>query len=172
MAHMTNSQNIEALQNQGQFHARKPRDDLQHRGGPLRIPRTNSTTWYRPPESTFTPQNDFNVTAFDSYSTGQPLVDPLDWPGAANAADVHQGKGHPGQGMTSRELRHDGQPKRVHQKLGLTRHAMSDQTAGGVDLGGIDARKYPEQRGLEKEREPNRGNKGEKVAEDQPGQTA
>ncbi|KAG1822630.1 uncharacterized protein BJ212DRAFT_1263798 [Suillus subaureus] len=36
----------------------------------------------------------------------------------ATSADVHDGLGHPGQGMSSKELRHDGQPGRKRHGQG------------------------------------------------------
>lgn len=36
----------------------------------------------------------------------------------ATSADVHDGLGHSGQGMTSKELRHDGQPGRKRHGQG------------------------------------------------------
>ena len=55
--------------------------------------------------------------------------------GGATSADVHTGLGHPGQGQTSKELRHDGQSKGQgfgHAGLDTTkeRNAQNDKTAG------------------------------------------
>ncbi|KAH7925900.1 hypothetical protein BV22DRAFT_1033507 [Leucogyrophana mollusca] len=44
----------------------------------------------------------------------------------ATSADVHEGLGMPGQGMSSKELRHDGQPGRKRQGQGV------DQLGGGM----------------------------------------
>lgn len=51
----------------------------------------------------------------------------------ATSADVHDGLGHPGQGMSSKELRHDGQPGRKRQEKGVEQfgQGMAGESGGG-----------------------------------------
>lgn len=125
-----------------------------------------------PREQTFEPKNDLNVAAADAANDR--LTDPLQWAGSTSG-DLHKGIGKPMQGMTSTELRHDGQHGRKHEKLGLTRYGMQDSVPGGGDLGQVNPRDDDSQRALDKDvggvNGP-RGNKGEKVAEDQPPESA
>lgn len=44
--------------------------------------------------------------------------------GGATSADVHDGLGHPGQGMTSNELHHDGQHGRKRQGQGIDQYGQ------------------------------------------------
>ena len=53
-------------------------------------------------------------------------------PGTDSAA-VHTGLGHPGQGQTSNELRHDGQHGGKKQGLGLAGLAETGNKGGVVD---------------------------------------
>lgn len=68
----------------------------------------------------------------------------LDMPGATSA-DVHQGYGHPGQGQTSQELRHEGAHGRKKDPPGLD----------GRDLGGsgLVGEESTEARRLQKDHE-------------------
>lgn len=83
----------------------------------------------------------------------------------ATSADVHKGLGHPGQGQTSTETRHDGQHGGKKQGQGLARHGAAG------DLSYADSRVDEGQRDLGNEatgRTKQRGNKGELTAEDLP----
>ncbi|KAF1986912.1 hypothetical protein K402DRAFT_393533 [Aulographum hederae CBS 113979] len=51
----------------------------------------------------------------------------------ATTADVHTGLGHPGQGQTSSELRHDGQHHREKRGTGLTGLASGGQVVDGSE---------------------------------------
>lgn len=62
----------------------------------------------------------------------------------ATSKDVHQGLGHPGQGMTSTEMRHDGQHGAKKQGMGLTGFGQSELKA-------TDEREDPRQRALDKD---------------------
>lgn len=64
----------------------------------------------------------------------------------ATSGDLHAGMGKPMQGMTSEELRHDGQQGRKRQTLGLAKHGA-----------GVDERVDERQRGVEREVRPGRG---------------
>lgn len=64
----------------------------------------------------------------------------------ATSADVYQGKGHPGNGMTSREHRHNGQAGGKKEGTGLSR--FKEGGPGGVASGKLD----PGQRAMGKER--------------------
>lgn len=78
----------------------------------------------------------------------------------ATSQDVHRGLGHPGSGQTSTEVRHDGEHHRKRQSHGL-------ETVGAHREDKFE-RVLPDQRGLEKEQNVSgqRGNKGERAAED------
>ena len=71
--------------------------------------------------------------------------------GGATSADVHTGYGHPGQGQTSNELRHD------NRGGGLAGVGASGASAGNM---GVDERLQGGQRGLEKEGGNVSGGKG------------
>ncbi|KAF2874148.1 hypothetical protein BDV95DRAFT_565518 [Massariosphaeria phaeospora] len=79
-----------------------------------------------PKESTFTPNPDLN-----NQKMYQDASETL---GGATSADVHTGMGHPGQGQTSTEVRHDGSHGRKKQGLGLaglaSQGADNDKTTG------------------------------------------
>ncbi|RPB20460.1 hypothetical protein L211DRAFT_852306 [Terfezia boudieri ATCC MYA-4762] len=100
-----------------------------------------------PPEFTFHPHNDYNVLAGESRQ----LADPLDFPGAPTSKDLDSGFGKPVQGMSAKELQHDGQPVRKKQELGLAKHAAYKMSRGGADLEHADPRVDPKQRALEKD---------------------
>ncbi|KAH8115937.1 hypothetical protein DFH11DRAFT_1876519 [Phellopilus nigrolimitatus] len=55
------------------------------------------------------------VVDADPYATPPAAEDTLT---GATSGDVYDGLGHPGQGQTSAELRHDGQTGRKKQELG------------------------------------------------------
>ncbi|PYH94862.1 hypothetical protein BO71DRAFT_324491 [Aspergillus ellipticus CBS 707.79] len=78
----------------------------------------------------------------------------------ATSKDVYTGLGHPGSGMTSQELHHDGQSGRKGQSAGL-------EQVGGFQTGKYE-RQLPHQRGLERDeaRPGQRGDKGALAAED------
>ena len=66
--------------------------------------------------------------------------------GGATSADVHTGSGHPGQGQSSRELRHDRNNPGGHGG-GLA--GVGAAAPSGNQM--VDERTQPEQRGYEKE---------------------
>lgn len=75
-----------------------------------------------------------------------------DIPGTTSR-DVHTGLGKPVQGMTSQEVRHDGQRGRKKQELGLAKHGAAGEMGGVREAGrGIE-------RGEDEERKPGRGDK-------------
>jgi len=174
-------QTVEGLMNQGQFHPSRPGDQPDFRGGNQLgvkaypsdfVPESPVRTLppgTAPPESTFAPQNTYNVLAGEP----QRLADPLDFPGGSTSKDVHKGLGHPGQGMTNQEIRHDGQHGRSKQDQGLAKHGAYDLSRGGDQLGRADPRVDEDQRGLGKDvKGGERGNKGEKTAVDLPAEQA
>lgn len=57
----------------------------------------------------------------------------------ATSADVHDGLGHPGQGMSSKELRHDGQPGRKRHGEGVDQVMEGD---GSRKLDGASERRF------------------------------
>ncbi|KAG2758066.1 hypothetical protein P692DRAFT_20710223 [Suillus brevipes Sb2] len=54
----------------------------------------------------------------DASADAPPVTRASDTLVGATSSDVHGGLGHPGQGMTSKELRHDGQPGRKRHGQG------------------------------------------------------
>ncbi|KAI5852195.1 hypothetical protein BZA05DRAFT_38365 [Tricharina praecox] len=174
------SYNIDAVSNQGQFHASRPRDHPMMTGGhqPGRITSPSDTvpTFHAqtmapgsaPPERTFQPNAAENTVGDSIFPTG------IEGMPGATSGDVHQGLGHPGSGMTSKEVHHDGQHKRTRQRLGLAKHATGQVSQASEELGGANPRQDPRQRGLGHELPMgnNRGNKGERVAEDLPSDMA
>lgn len=86
-----------------------------------------------PVDSTYQPNPDINNQ--NLYQDASSTLN------GADSADVHTGYGHPGQGQTSNELRHDGQPTSKRQGLG---HAGLD--TGVAERGNVDAR-LPENAG-------------------------
>jgi hypothetical protein len=54
----------------------------------------------------------------DASADTPPVTRASDTLVGATSADVHDGLGHPGHGMSSKELRHDGQPGRKKQGQG------------------------------------------------------
>jgi len=173
-------QKVENLMKQGEFHPSRPRDQPGFTGGHQIgvksspsdfIPESHARTvppGTAHPEFTFTPQNTYNALAGESH----PLADPLDFPGGATSRDVHRGMGHPGQGMTSKEIHHDGQQGRKREKQGLAQYGAHDLNRGGADLGRADPRTHERQRALgEDVKGGERGNKGERTAEDLPAES-
>lgn len=61
--------------------------------------------------------------------------DPLDFPGATSG-DVHTGLGHPGQGQTSSELRHEGQ--HTSKKVGSGLEGAGAQGGSGLREDGMN----------------------------------
>ncbi|KAI0746956.1 hypothetical protein C8Q80DRAFT_809936 [Daedaleopsis nitida] len=91
-----------------------PSDILSHRSGVARQPSpvhqiTDNTSPLPPAPDSRT------VVDKDPYATPISAADTLT---GATSADVHAGYGHPGQGMSSAEMHHDGQAHRKRQMLG------------------------------------------------------
>ena len=88
-----------------------------------------------PKEHTYQPAPDSEVPSTTNYADTETDPDASaatasDTLLGATSADVHTGLGHPGQGQTSAELRHDGSRGRKKQSSGLE----------GVGAGGSDTR--------------------------------
>lgn len=65
----------------------------------------------------------------------------------ATSADVYDGLGHPGQGMSSKELRHDGQPGRKRYGEGVEQFGQgmageSGRGDGSRKLDGASERRF------------------------------
>ncbi|KAJ6078300.1 hypothetical protein N7467_008053 [Penicillium canescens] len=75
----------------------------------------------------------------------------------STSADVHQGLGKPLQGQTNVELNHDGQHGRKKQTAGLEGVGASARDPG------IE-RRFPDQRGLEREEAGVSGTRGDKAS--------
>ena len=123
-----------------------------------------------PQESSFEPQanevpsqaDNPDVDAETSTSASATL-------GGSTAADVHTGYGHPGQGQTSKELRHDGRHGRVKQPYGLA-GLRSDVPATNQPA---NPRTDERQRALDDDQAvTDRGYKADTGAEDVPPETA
>ena len=81
--------------------------------------------------------------------------------GGATSGDVHTGLGHPGQGQTSSELRHEGAHTSTKQGGGLAGRGASGVASSNQM---VDKDTQPKERALEKEEGQfagTRGNKGD-----------
>ncbi|KAL9125057.1 MAG: hypothetical protein Q9217_005684 [Psora testacea] len=77
--------------------------------------------------------------------------------GGATSRDVHTGMGHPGQGMTSNELRHDGKHTSKKEGSGLAGVGASGASSTNKM---VDERTQPKERAYEKEEGINAGTRG------------
>lgn len=91
---------------------------LQHAPGVLvgndKVPEFEAKTLppgTAPADRTFKPQNENEVPPI-GMDQGDELDQATDTIGGTTSADVHTGLGHPGSGMTSQEIRHDGEKGR------------------------------------------------------------
>ena len=122
--------NTDPVSNQGEFHASRPRDNPMttkgHQIGTKASPTDGVSTFAAqtlppgtaPEDRTFEPQN-LEARA----RTGDEVhPSPLEGIPGVTSRDVHTGLGHPGQGETSVEERHDGQHGRKKQREGLSRY--------------------------------------------------
>ncbi|KAL8786534.1 MAG: hypothetical protein Q9195_008165 [Heterodermia aff. obscurata] len=162
------SRNPDSLTNQqGEFHASKPRDEpLTTHGhkpglqvGNDAFPEFTAQTLpagSAPASNTFTPNPSADPTE-NLPSTETSAADTL---GGATSADVHTGLGHPGQGQTSNELRHGTQGTSKKEAGGS---AFASGAPGG-NLG-ADERVQESQRGLEREGGGLAGTRGDKGGE-------
>lgn len=115
-----------------------------------------------------------NEDVLRSHGKESTYTSATDTLGGATSADVHTGYGHPGQGQTSSELRHDGEHHRKRQGGGLEGIGVSS------GHGMVDERVREGQRGLEHDYpggtkgtiESERGNKTFEGAEDQQPESA
>ncbi|KAI4145918.1 MAG: hypothetical protein LQ340_006123 [Diploschistes diacapsis] len=155
------SRNPDAVANQGEFHASKPRDEPMmtkghapstHVGNDAR-PEFHAQTLpagSAPAESTFQPNpisevpgqanNDAVLRSHGKESTKVSASDTL---GGATSRDVHTGYGHPGQGQTSADAKHART-----QGQGLVGVGASGAQA---TMAAADERVDPRQRGVERE---------------------
>jgi hypothetical protein len=102
---------------------------------------------------------------FQPNPTGEtPNTQPVDASGiGATSQDVHTGLGHPGQGQTSAELRHEGASHRTRQSAGL--EGVGASSGSGI----VSGETRPSQRALDKEegiKAGTRSTKGAVAAED------
>lgn len=102
-----------------------------------------------PADKTYAPQstqssvpgqanNDLSV---DPETEGMGSTSASDTLGGATSADVHTGMGHPGAGMTSNELRHDGNKHRDAKAQGL--QGVGASGAGHYDQQGSSGKRVP-----------------------------
>ncbi|KAF2194897.1 hypothetical protein K469DRAFT_650895 [Zopfia rhizophila CBS 207.26] len=121
---MSASRNSDSVANQGgEFHSRvppsEPLEKSGHQPGVIasdkdRAPEFSAETLpagTAPKSATYEPNPDLNNQKM--YQVASSTLQ------GANSADVHTGLGHPGQGQTSVEVRHDGQHGRKKEGLGL-----------------------------------------------------
>lgn len=111
------------------------------------------------PLSTFKPNNAAEIPPNnDGSATASATL------GGATSADVHTGLGHPGQGQSSAELRHDGMSHNKNPGSGL------DGLASGAQGKTVDSRlpEHAGQRALDNDKAQGgtRGNVGGPAAED------
>ncbi|KAJ9638242.1 hypothetical protein H2199_006929 [Coniosporium tulheliwenetii] len=172
--------NIDAVAHQeGGFHAKVGRTAPMEthgvtqtrrpslREGPRpRVPCKNPPPGSAPPENTFRPNpNDEVPRAADYRDDNDPEAEQTsasDTLGGATSADVHTGLGHPGQGQTSTELRHDGSHGRKKQGHGLVGVGASG-VGNASKLVDPHLPEHADQRAQDKEEVgvvPNRGNVG------------
>ncbi|KAI9752750.1 MAG: hypothetical protein M4579_005506 [Chaenotheca gracillima] len=177
---MSASRNAEAVSNQpGQFGSHVERDEplttTGHQVGRKVAPQDTvpefqaktlppgsapSDRTFRPNTTSEVPSQALNSAAADNEPEAQTTASST--LGGASSGDVYQGLGHPGQGMTSSELRHEGEHHRKRQGQGLTGVGASVATGQSVDPA-IN----PNQRALDKdEAVTGRGDKGALGAEE------
>jgi hypothetical protein len=80
--------------------------------------------------------NDATLRDHGKESTYTSATDTL---GGATSGDVHTGMGHPGQGETSTEVRHDGPHTRKREGAGLD--GLAQGGSGLRDEGNVEARR-------------------------------
>ncbi|KAG9776355.1 hypothetical protein KCU88_g4902, partial [Aureobasidium melanogenum] len=122
------SRNADSMTNaQGEFHPSKPRSEPIHTGGHQMGVKASPADYApefsaqtlppgsAPKESTFQPNpvgevpgQANNPDVLRSHGKEGVQTDALSTLPGATSADVHKGLGHPGQGQTSTELRHEG----------------------------------------------------------------
>ena len=79
---------------------------------------TNGFAGQQPRTAPVTLDTYIDKDASATTSSPPPVARVSDTLTGATSADVHSGLGHPGQGMSSKELRHDGQPGRKRHGQG------------------------------------------------------
>ncbi|KAJ9664111.1 hypothetical protein H2201_005351 [Coniosporium apollinis] len=183
--------NVDAVAHQeGGFHAKvgrtAPMETHGHKPGVLasekdRVPEFHAKTLppgSAPPENTFRPNpNDEVPRAADYRDDNDPEAEQTsasDTLGGATSADVHTGLGHPGQGQTSTELRHDGSHGRKKQGHGLVGVGASG-VGNASKLVDPHLPEHADQRAQDKEEVgvvPNRGNVGGPAAEERVPETS
>jgi len=132
------ARNADSMTNaQGEFKPSKPRDEpLEthgHQPGAKASPADHApefsaqtlpagtapaSSTYQPNPVSEVPGQANNPDVERSHGKEGVRTDPLSTLPGATSADVHTGLGHPGQGQTSNEIRHDGQHKRKKQRSG------------------------------------------------------
>lgn len=132
------ARNADSMTNaQGEFMPHKPRSEPVEKGGHQMGVKASPADYApefsaktlppgtAPSESTYTPNpvsevpgQANNPDVLRSHGKEEVRTDPLSTLPGATSADVHQGLGHPGQGQTSTEIRHDGQHGRKKQRSG------------------------------------------------------
>ncbi|KEF58899.1 uncharacterized protein A1O9_03742 [Exophiala aquamarina CBS 119918] len=133
------ARNADSMTNaQGEFHPRKPRDEpVQTSGHQIgqkvspadHAPEFSAKTLpagtapksatYQPNPVDETPGQANNPDVLRSHGKEGVQTDALSTLPGATSADVHKGLGHPGQGQTSNELRHEGAHTSTKQTSGL-----------------------------------------------------
>ncbi|KAK3078988.1 hypothetical protein LTS18_006042 [Coniosporium uncinatum] len=170
------SESTAGLQNQGEFHSSRPREEPMtthgHKPGVLasesdRAPEFNAKTLpagSAPADRTFKPNPTNDAPPVANYMKDDKVEDDASQPsaqdtiGGATSADVHQGLGHPGQGQSSAELRHDGKSTQgvgnagrggedtvgtlvdKHDPLHADQRALDKDEASGTSVQGVPGR--------------------------------
>lgn len=84
------------------------------------------------------PDSDIQSSTTTTEAQEETTTGAADTLGGATSADVHQGLGHPGQGQTSTEVRHDGKHTATKERSGLEGAGAS----GGSGLHGEVSREF------------------------------
>jgi len=158
----------------------RPLPDPKHKPGVLASPKDRAPEFHAktlppgsaPKDRTFLPNpiNEIpttNVDYGDDYDPDAPRARAADTLGPTTDRDLDKGLGHPIHGMTSVELRHDGQHGRKRQELGLV--GVGATTVGNaIEMVNERDPIHADQRGLERDEARPRGVRGGPPAEDRP----
>ena len=97
---------------------------------------------FAPNTQTEIPGQADNDATFRSHGKESTYTSANDTLGGTTSGAVHTGLGHPGQGQTSTELRHDGTHTATREGNGL--QGLSQGGSGLTDDGNVEARQQPE----------------------------
>lgn len=113
---------------------------------------------FQPNTTSEVPGQADNENVLRSHGKESTYTSASDTLGGTDSGAMHTGLGHPGQGQTSSELRHDGDKHRNRQRAGLEGIGAT----GGSGM--VDERVNASQRGLERDEAVASGTRGDKGA--------